>query len=114
MTTTVDAVREIQDVVVAKRKPGGQPGNRNALKAGYWSTRNRATRSKVGRLKRSVRDVLRLANAAINAREVELSSPVYGVGGSPHSGETVGAQRGPPSASHANCVLGTSPASGGG
>jgi len=73
VTTTVYAVPEAQDVVV-KRKPGGQPGNRNALKAGYWSMRNRATRSKVGKLKRSVRDVLRLANAALKARDAELSS----------------------------------------
>ena len=78
--------------VVAKRKPGGQPGNRNALKAGYWSTRNRATRSDVGKLKRSVRDVLRLARAALKAREAELSSPVHGGGGSREYGEreTVG------------------------
>jgi len=58
-TTAADAAAP-QDVVVKKRKPGGQPGNRNAFKTG-------AHTAQVYDVLRSVRRLKRRANAAVAA-----------------------------------------------
>jgi hypothetical protein len=51
-----------------ERRPGGQPGNRNRLKTGRYTRRNRANRTEVTRLKRAIRETLLLAEAALKAR----------------------------------------------
>lgn len=77
MKTTVTVPLNTQDVV-ARRKPGGQPGNRNAFKTGLHVPYNRATRSEVGKLKRNVRDVLRLARTALKTRDAERKATMPG------------------------------------
>jgi hypothetical protein len=59
---------EPQDVV-AKRRPGGQPGNSNRFKSGCYSKRNRALRRDVAALRRNVRMALMLAEAAARIPE---------------------------------------------
>jgi hypothetical protein len=69
VTSTAHLPCAPQDVVV-KRKPGGQPGNRNRFKTGRYSKRTRALRHEVGDLKRAVRETLLLADAALKAGAV--------------------------------------------
>ena len=52
-----------------KRKKGAPPGNRNAFKTGRYVKRNLKTTAEVARLKRQVRAVLRLAEAALKRRD---------------------------------------------
>ncbi|MFL6689012.1 MAG: hypothetical protein ACJ8IR_02330 [Alphaproteobacteria bacterium] len=58
--------------VVPKRKPGGQPGNRNAFKTGRHVESNRAMRSDIAKIKRRVRDVIRLVDAVLQAQADKL------------------------------------------
>jgi hypothetical protein len=53
--------------VVQRRKPGGQPGNRNAFRTGRDTAKVRTARTQVGKLKRAVRAALVLAEAALKA-----------------------------------------------
>jgi len=52
------------------RKRGAPPGNRNRLKTGKYTKRNRRLRSQIAVLKRSVRGMVPLAEAAMKAREL--------------------------------------------
>jgi hypothetical protein len=54
--TTAPLFGEPQDVV--KRKPGGQPGNRNAFKTGMHTKTPRALRKQIARWKRETRMLL--------------------------------------------------------
>jgi hypothetical protein len=67
LTSTAFPIDEAQDVV-AKRNPGGQPGNTNCFKSGRFSKRNCALRSDIAGLKRAIRETLVLAEAALKAR----------------------------------------------
>jgi hypothetical protein len=52
----------------SKRKPGGQPGNRNALKTGLHTAQVRAFDARVRACKRRVRELLKLAEAELLRR----------------------------------------------
>ena len=56
-----------QDLVKPARKRGAPLGNRNRLKSGKYTKRNRANRTRVTKLKRAVRETLLLAEAALKA-----------------------------------------------
>lgn len=73
MSSTAPTPNEAQDVVV-KRKPGGQPGNRNRFKSGQHSDRNRALRHEIADLKRRTRWTVLLAEMAPMARAGETDT----------------------------------------
>jgi hypothetical protein len=52
-----------------RRKPGGQPGNRNSYKHGLYTAKVRAARRTAATVNRSVGAVLKLAEAAARIRQ---------------------------------------------
>jgi len=67
LKTTAPPSSPPQDVV-AKRKPGGQPGNRNAWKKGLYNSEARALRKQVTDWKRQTRAVLTMVDEIVRAR----------------------------------------------
>jgi hypothetical protein len=73
----------------SKRKPGGQPGNRNALKTGLHTAQIRAFDARVRACRKRVRALLKLAEA-----QLSLTSPYAGRSASCIGTTTGGARRG--------------------
>lgn len=73
LKTTAPAPEGPQDLVAAKRRPGGQPGNRNACKTGRHSAAQKARRRDIRSLKRRARAAVATVNGFLRKRRDEAS-----------------------------------------
>ena len=71
LKTTAPAPEGPQDLVAAKRRPGGQPGNRNACKTGRHSAAQKARRRDIRSLKRRARAAVATVNGFLRKQRDE-------------------------------------------